>query len=450
MNTQELQEREEQLQEYRASLEDWDEKLKDSSYDPSEDELRQHADLVENFKRAERQLVIYRSQVDALADSRGANSDRDLERMRERSGPETRTELRARANDGRDVDLAFRAWCLGKPTNTAERNALRRTGVEASAKNITIRLDSEPRFYRDDQTRRVESRAQTTTADVEWIAGGLLVNALERAMLTFGNVRGEATILRTETGGLIEYPTLNDTGNAAALVAEANALSAVDLTSSNVDLNAYTYRTHVLASHEMVQDTGPTGLVQQLGSILGERLARGTNAAFTTGTGSSQPNGIVTASAKVATPATTDAFTVDLLFDLYHGVDPAYRSQAKWMCNDAILSLIRQFRSDSGSGAGTGDYLWGELQFGSPMTLMGKPLVINNDMDSDVTATQDNFILIFGDLRKYLVREVRDVEIRRADELFLANNQVGWFGFYRCDGELLDAGTNPVKCLNVT
>ena len=53
--------------------------------------------------------------------------------------------------------------------------------------------------------------------------------------------------------------------------------------------------------------------------------------------------------------------------------------------------------------------------------------------------------ILFGRLDKYKVRVVQDVRMLRLTERYADNLQVGFVAFLRCDGRLLDAGTNPVK-----
>ena len=112
--------------------------------------------------------------------------------------------------------------------------------------------------------------------------------------------------------------------------------------------------------------------------------------------------------------------------------------------HDNALDAIQQFTE-----AVNGQYLWQPgLQMGLPSTILGRPWVLNQNMDSDVTAAGD-IVLCFGDLSKYMIREVMGVTLRRTDELFLANNQTGFFIFWRGDGDLLDAGTEPVQVLTI-
>jgi HK97 family phage major capsid protein len=55
--------------------------------------------------------------------------------------------------------------------------------------------------------------------------------------------------------------------------------------------------------------------------------------------------------------------------------------------------------------------------------------------------------ILFGDFSKYLIRDVADIRLVRMDERYADYDQVGFTAFMRSDGDLLDAGTHPVKYL---
>jgi HK97 family phage major capsid protein len=95
------------------------------------------------------------------------------------------------------------------------------------------------------------------------------------------------------------------------------------------------------------------------------------------------------------------------------------------------------------SGDVTGAPLWQpSMQLGAPDTIMGFPYTINQAMAAPASGAKS---LIFGDLSKYLIRDVRDIVIQRLDERFAEYHQVAFLAFSRHDGDLLDAGTDPVK-----
>ena len=265
------------------------------------------------------------------------------------------------------------------------------------------------------------------------------VQNLERALLQFGGVRRVATILRTATGNALDWPTVNDTGNTGVLLGENTQDAEQDVTFGNLTLNAYKFSSRIVRiSVELMQDSSfQMGSV--LGSLLGERLGRIENTQFTTGSGSGEVNGIVTAASAGKTAASTTAITLDELLDLQASVDPAYRMGASWMFNDTTRNVLRKLKD------GDSQYHWHvSTQSGEPDMLFNNPIVINQDMASGAASAKT---VLYGDLSKYLVREVRGVTVVRMDERYADYHQVGFVAIARCDGDLLDAGTNPVKYL---
>lgn len=290
-----------------------------------------------------------------------------------------------------------------------------------------------------DMAREVEKRnlaTSTTTAPI----GAQFQSSFEQAMLQFGNVRGVARILRTSSGELISWPTINDTGNAGALLAEATTFgNSVDPALAKVDFNAYKQSsTPIIVSSEMLEDSA-YGMESVIGALLGERLARGLNASYTTANGSDKINGIVTAASTAGvTCASSSAFTIEELMDLQHSIDPAYRtSAAKWMMNDATAKALRKLKD------GTSQYYWQpSLVAGQPDILLGYSVIINQNMASMGSATKP---MLFGDFSKYMIREVNGIRLVKLTELYALTDQIAFVAYQRTDGDLLDAGTKPVK-----
>jgi HK97 family phage major capsid protein len=73
---------------------------------------------------------------------------------------------------------------------------------------------------------------------------------------------------------------------------------------------------------------------------------------------------------------------------------------------------------------------------------MGYPYVINQSMASPGSSAKK---VIFGQFSKYMIRDVRDITLIRLNERYADYHQVGFLAFARADGDLLDAGTHPVK-----
>src|SRR3546814_16862749 len=86
-------------------------------------------------------------------------------------------------------------------------------------------------------------------------------------------------------------------------------------------------------------------------SRLGTLLGRITNKHCTTGTGGSQPNGLITAATVGKTGTTGQTLTViyDDLVDLEHSVDPAYREGGNCSFMMAVRSEERRVGKECGS-----------------------------------------------------------------------------------------------------
>jgi len=301
--------------------------------------------------------------------------------------------------------------------------------------------------YRNDP-RQSEKRAQTTTTT----GGGYtiptgFVNQLEMSMKQFGGMRqpGVATILNTDSGNDLPFPTVDDTAQVGALLSENTQVSAQDVTFGQIVFKAYKYSSKlVLVPIELLQDSA-FSFDTILGRIFGERLGRITNTHFTTGDNASKPQGYVTAAGTVAAANAGSIVAADLI-DLFHGVDPAYRQgpNVRFMLNDSTLKAVRKLVDNSG-GAGVGNFLWmAGLQAGIPDTILGKPYTINQDMASIATGQKT---VGFGDFSKYYIRNITDVTVLRLTERYADYHQVGFLAFMRQDGRTLDAGTDPIKVL---
>lgn len=267
------------------------------------------------------------------------------------------------------------------------------------------------------------------------------INSLEINLLTFGGMREVSEIIRTDSGDDKPWPTADDTSNEGEYLGEATSIgSSVDPTFGAVVWGAHKCSSKLIKVPVELLEDSAFNMPMILGQMVGERIGRRSNRAFTTGTGVKEPRGIVIDSTLGVTAASATVIDPDELFNLVHSVDPAYRVGAGWMFHDNILLVIRKLADT------TGQYLWQEgLSAGVPDRLLAHPFTINQDMASAVAT--GNKTILFGSLNKYKIREVRTIRFRRLIERFADEDQEGFVAFMRNDGKLLDAGTAPVKYL---
>lgn len=327
--------------------------------------------------------------------------------------------------------LAVYAWAKvhrGQDLTPQEETAIRACGI--NPRHGEIQLSLERGYY---PRLRSEIRAQSTAATEggDYIPEGFVRN-LEVALLEVGALRQAATVLRTDSGNDLPWPTTDDTSNTGAILGENSEDAVVDVVTGAVVFNAYKYTSKMVkASVEIIQDSA-FDMAQVLGRLLGERIGRITNTHFTTGSGSSQPRGIVTAAATGVTTG-SGAFDADDLLDLFYSVDPSYRSSpsAGFMMNDAIIGAARKFKDSNGQ------YMWQPaLSTGAPDRFNGAPVFPNQAMDSTVATGND--IAIFGDLSKYIIRDCSTIRLRRLVERFAEFDQEGFIAYSRHDGDLIN------------
>lgn len=269
---------------------------------------------------------------------------------------------------------------------------------------------------------------------------------LIKAMKQYGGMRDAATVFHTSQGNPMNWPTLDDTGNVGELIAENTTATGQDAAFGTVGLNAYKFSSKVVAvPFELLQDS-QLNIDAIVVDLLAERLARIQNTFFTTGTGSSQPRGIVTAAAsgKVGTTGQTLTVIYDDLVDLEHSIDPAYRRLpgVGFMMNDASLKVIRKIKDSQGRPIFVPGYESGSPG-GAPDTLLNRPITINQDVA--VMAANAKSIL-FGRLANYRIRDVMAATLFRfTDSAYTKLGQVGFLAWQRAGGNLLDVSGATVK-----
>jgi HK97 family phage major capsid protein len=292
----------------------------------------------------------------------------------------------------------------------------------------------------DNEVRQVlrqgEARAQTAGTNS---AGGFtvpteLATFIEKSMIASGPMYGDQyfTTINTTAGNTFNIPTVDDTTVTAEAHTEGTQPTddgGKDATFAQKTLNAYAFNSEwVRWSAELNMDS-VLNMESLLGELLGERLGRIANSKLTTGSGSSDVEGIVTNSAAGVTAAATGAITADEIIDLIHSVDPAYRASpnSAIMMNDSTLAAVRKLKD------GNGNYLWqmGNYQAGVPQTLLGYNVVVNQDMDSLAAAKK---VMLFGDMSKFYVRKVGAPSLYVARERFAPD--FGILGYIRFDGVL--------------
>lgn len=270
-----------------------------------------------------------------------------------------------------------------------------------------------------------------------------VVTSLLDAMKAFGAMRSVATVLRTDQGNPMSFPTSDGTSESGEWIAENTTATAADPTFGTISLPVHKASSKIVAvPFELLQDSA-IDVEAFVRNRLAARLGRITNTGFTVGTGIGQPTGLITAASTgyTAANATSQVTAVlyDSLIELQHSVDPAYRALGNcgWMFNDVTLKKLRQMKDGQGRPIFVPGYEAG-VPGGAPDTLLGSPITINQDMASMGASAKS---IAWGDFSFYNIRDVMEMALFRfEDSAYAKLGQVGFLAWMRTGGNLIDVG----------
>jgi len=279
----------------------------------------------------------------------------------------------------------------------------------------------------------------TTNSEGGYTVATEVATSILEALKAYGGMRAVADVIQTAQGNPINYPTSDGTSEVGELIGENTTATSADVVFGVKTLSTYKYSSKIVAvPYELLQDAS-VDVEALVRNRLTTRLGRITNTHFTTGSGSSQPNGIVTASSAGKTGATgqTTSVTYDDLVDLQHSVDPAYRANGKFMMNDLTVRSVRKIKDGQSRPIFVPGYEVG-VPGGVPDTLLGSPLVVNQDVAAMAASAKS---ILFGDFSNYKIRDVMDVSLFRfTDSAYTKLGQVGFLAWMRSGGQFVDVG----------
>lgn len=194
---------------------------------------------------------------------------------------------------------------------------------------------------------------------------------------------------------------------------------------------------------------------QNVAQTVGELLAAGKQdlegTQFITGSGTNGPTGIITAlvasdPSVIVNSITTDTFALADIYALQGALPARYRQNASWLANNLIYNKTRQF--DTAGGAG----LWAHLGEGRPRVLLERDVLEAEAMDGTIDAGAENYALVIGDFRNFVITDRLGMAIEFLPHLVGANRrptgQRGWFAYYRTGSDSVN--DNAFRLLDVT
>ena len=138
---------------------------------------------------------------------------------------------------------------------------------------------------------------------------------------------------------------------------------------------------------------------------------------------------------------TSDAEAVNLLVDMVCSLKPKYAKRAKWIMSRSALSVIRKLKNSDGV------FLWQpSLSESTPATLLGYPVIIDDDMPALVDGTS-SVSVAFGDFEAgYQIVDRQGLKILR--DPYTSKPFVEFYASKRCGGAVVDS--KAIKLLKFT
>ena len=275
------------------------------------------------------------------------------------------------------------------------------------------------------------------------------VRKIKTARLKFGGLRKAPGIdfIPTATGNDLPYPNADDTGNSGALLAEGSAAGEQDITFGQTVLKAFTWTSKIVRVSNLLLQDEDVNLDSWLAARLGERIGRAQAPYLITGTGTGQPEGIVTNAAVGFTTATGQMTTLiyDDFVEMEASIDDAYLENAVWVISPSAQKQLRLIKDTAERPIMFGAHE-GAAGAAMPQSILGRPFVVDASM---ATVAASNKPVLFGDLSNYAVRDVEGMQVLRLSERYAEYNQTAFLVFSRMDARPVDAGDSSYKVLTM-
>ena len=327
-----------------------------------------------------------------------------------------------RRMERRDVTLQELSKPVNKPITEKPASAEKEKGGRAS------------NAYKEDFALHLRGKAPlhnvlATTPDVD---GGFLVpEEFEHQIVTALDeenvIRKLAKVITTHNDRKIPIATGH---SVAQWTAENAAYTESNPTFGQKQIDAFKLTDLVRVSTELLHDSA-FDLESYIAKYFARAFGIAEEHAFCVCTGTNQPTGIFTANGGTVgvTAASATAITVDEIIALVYALKSPYRRNAKFLMNDATVSILRKLKDSNGA------YLWQpSVQAGQPDRLLGYEIYTSPYAP---TVAAGALAIAFGDFDNYWIGDRAGKTVQRLNELYATNGQIGYVATERVDGKVI-------------
>lgn len=383
------------------------------------------------FDRAETRELVYRAKVlddDAARDEVIGRAKQVVEETR---GPASYT----------DTEREAATQLLERTENPEIADHILRTGSPEYHKAFKAYMRGD--FTQATQAFPEESRAAFSLTNAN---GGFLVPfTLDPTIIltSAGSSNPFRQISRVESITTDDWNGVSSAGVTAEWLAEATEAADATPTVAQPSITVYKAAAYLQASIEVTQDSN---VASQIGMLIADAKANLEATAFATGSGSSQPVGIVTALGLTTTSRVAGssgaAGAADLvaadIFALDNNLGDRYRSNASFVANKTTWNSVRRLANvNAGNNPAS---FWVDFGGGLPASLIGYPVYESSAMDSTIVSGSNDDVIILGDFRNYVIVDRVGLAVAYNPLVVSTGSgrptgEVGWFAYWRVGGD---------------
>jgi HK97 family phage major capsid protein len=210
-------------------------------------------------------------------------------------------------------------------------------------------------------------------------------------------IRALARVVTTPTN---QWRGITSAGATAEWKAEGAQAGDGTPLAAEVAIPVHVQDVDAIASYEVIEDA--VDFVAQMAEVIADALAVHEGQAFITGTGSGQPEGLITGLVAAAlagaqiTAQAGEALTAATLYAVQNALGARFSANASWLANIATMNTISAFTI----GSANGQFEFPEIR-DTPPRLLRKPFYEVSQMDGTINAaaTETNDVLVYGDIR---------------------------------------------------
>jgi HK97 family phage major capsid protein len=286
-------------------------------------------------------------------------------------------------------------------------------------------------------SRRVVKDGRVETRDLLVSSAGTVPTRvfdelLTRMVLQSGVLASNVRMVTTTTGENILMPRLTAFGT-AALISEGGSFGESDPTiNSSITMGAFKYGNLLQISDELIQDSA-FDIERFVGQALGTQIGQSVASALITGSGTAQPEGIMTNCTVGVTSGTGVAGvpTIANVLSLYASLPAQYRDGSSFVMHPSTYAGIVALNDTTGRSLVLPD-----LTSAQPLQMLGRPVYLDTNVATTATNAKS---IYFGNLAEHFaIRMVNTVQVVSSPDFAFANGLVTLRSMLRLDSKALN------------